>query len=265
MGDGPYRDPESGVRQERDELAAARAEELAALPAAAMRVITHRAARIAAGAVGVAAAFALAVATLNGGGASTAVLVGAWPAMFLAWAVTRVAAQVWLTAALAQHVEPTHDVLADLARLARPVLDHLHDLADRLERRSVALPLMALALLAPLTLHFVVATLLGASGNFDTWIVMSLVLVGHAHLVLAWSAWRFAGALRQRSLDELYHPCRDGVRALGATFAWSILPSGLLLFIPPLLVALTGALFVPASFGSMQRRVAAERTALRTA
>jgi hypothetical protein len=51
-------------------------------------------------------------------------------------------------------------------------------------------------------------------------------------------------------------------RALGISVAVACVPGLVLVGIPPLLVALTGLMFVPAMFGAMRRRVVRERQAL---
>ncbi len=59
-------------------------------------------------------------------------------------------------------------------------------LLERLEQPSMALPLAALSLLGPLSLHLVVALVFfnSSSPQFGSWAALSLVLVGHAHLAM---------------------------------------------------------------------------------
>jgi hypothetical protein len=142
--------------------------------------------------------------------------------------------------------------------------------ADAFEKASVALPLMAIALLAPLTIHAGVwAAILGIQGDlsafpeFDGWVAMSLVIVGHAHLLLAFFGYRFAKKLREMPLSEID---RAGSSMAWRAFWWTVfasaLPGAILYLIPPVLTLLTGLLFSPAMFFLMWKRVIAERKAL---
>jgi hypothetical protein len=161
-------------------------------------------------------------------------------------------------------------------------------LADRLEERSVALPLSALALLLPLTLHRLAALVLdslgvrlpflwifGAIRPMDAWIKASMVMVGHCHLLLVLLACAFARDLR-RHPD--YPENALGERAGWGAFAWTSLASipaatlcltlwpleGWLPFLLiPTLVTLTGLTFIPPSFLAMGRAIARERALIR--
>jgi hypothetical protein len=104
--------------------------------------------------------------------------------------------------------------------------------------------------------------------NFDVWITWSLVLVGHCHLILI--------ALAIRSARQLPPPgsgSRAGWVALGKVILASLLPTGVVapfsalagvgLFVcVPIVVAVTGILFVPAIFGAMERTIYRERADL---
>jgi hypothetical protein len=99
--------------------------------------------------------------------------------------------------------------------------------------------------------------------GFDWWICASLILVGIAHLALAYLSMRFADEVEETSLAELEHRSpRSGWAALGYTILWSALPGLVAAGIPLIVVAITGLVFVPAMFGLMRRRVIAERVAL---
>jgi hypothetical protein len=165
----------------------------------------------------------------------------------------------------------TGDPARDLAVLeTRPHLQSLARRVARLELASVALPLAGWALLAPLGIHFVVGTVLyGAGGSplkleeFDEWISASTVLVGLAHLALVACAFFYARKLRRldtAAIGALGHG--DWGRALGFTALLSLFPGALLLFVPTVLVVLTGLLFIPATFRWMHHRVLAERRSL---
>jgi hypothetical protein len=124
--------------------------------------------------------------------------------------------------------------------------------------------MIAVSLLAPLTIHAFVATILGASAaHFDEWIAISLVVVGHAHLAHAWRCYAFATGARVLDADELMlaRP-RAEWRAFGIAVVVSALPGALLYLIPPILTAGTGILFNPILFRGMTRTIVAERRAL---
>jgi len=158
-------------------------------------------------------------------------------------------------------------------RLDEPVARFVAAAARPLERAATAVPMMALALLLPLTIHFIVyAGIAGASGRvdtyaFDKWIAISLVIVGHCHLILAYLCWRFARAGVGRG--------GVGVDDQGWLAWWIVIVasvfSGLVLvfflpyaalalvFVVPGLVTTTGLLFIPALFGRAARRIRHER------
>ena len=79
------------------------------------------------------------------------------------------------------------DVFIDLLRLDPHAPRRLVTRAvQRFELASLALPLVAVGLLAPLTVHLLVGLLvLGIElQQFSKWIAVSAALVGHAHLVM---------------------------------------------------------------------------------
>ena len=125
--------------------------------------------------------------------------------------------------------------------------------------------MMALALLAPLTIHLVVYALFRqrAVDRFDTWIATSLVVVGHAHMVLAYLAWRFAKRMRALTTEAIAEGAAGrGFREYGYTVLASAIPSALLYLLPPILTAATGLLFVRPMFRAMTDAVVRERRAL---
>jgi uncharacterized membrane protein YhdT len=161
----------------------------------------------------------------------------------------------------------TGDVRVDTARLdgdePRAALAHR---VSRLETGSVAATLVGWALLAPLTLHLLVAAALARSladglHDFDRWIEASLVLTGVAHVTLALLGCRYAKKLRAWDHERDDAPTA-GWSALGWTILASCVPGIVALAIPPLLVALTGFVFVPATFGFMRWRTTEERLVL---
>lgn len=262
-----YRDAVAGAQLRYDEQLAGWNDRLSNL-SAVERVHAARSGRIAAGSIGVAGALLVPVVGLLDlalhrvdQGDMVAVLLGIWPAMGLAWLLGRRVSRGRLSLA-ARAPEATGDPFTDLARLGaeRPAR-RLHDLAHAQERASVALPLMALSLLSPLSIHMALTMMfalvtgrLEAPASFAVWIGISILVVGHAHLVLAGFGWSFAKRLAGvRDADLLAEADRSSRRAFWWTVLASAIPSGVLYLIPPIVTAITGALFC----GPIYRRVAA--------
>lgn len=116
---------------------------------------------------------------------------------------------------------------------------------DRDDRDSVAaavLPSVGIALVLPLTIHLVIATLLYPTRSFDEWVQYSLLLVSVAHLVFAVLVGLRAAAIAQQrppiSVGTIYYAtvCTAGV-------------PGLVLVLPLVLVALTGLPILPLLHG----------------
>jgi hypothetical protein len=200
---------------------------------------------------------------------ATATLLLGWPLALLAGVTGRVLARAAF--AVDAPASMTGDPSRDLARLeARDPLREACTTAMRWEGLSAGLPLAAVSLLAPLTIHFVVYSLFDLSHfgaktleDFGMWAAMSVIIVGHAHLALLVCSLRWAHKLRARPTDEIH---------LGLSRAWlesllisagiACLPGIVLLGIPPILVIVTGLLFVPLMFKAMARWVVEERVAL---
>jgi hypothetical protein len=165
------------------------------------------------------------------------------------------------------------------------------ELADAVEWRSVAMPMTALAMILPLTLQLAFVSAVRVAppdrATFDAWIGLSLLCVGHCHVVLAAQVWRFAD--RVRATDDAFTvglvADRAGWRAWGLSIAFSVVAGLLLLLalplcdvalpaillplavsalavIAPALVAVTGLAFIPAMFGLMGRCLREERLLL---
>jgi hypothetical protein len=252
-----------------------------ALSAVARRIAARRVARSLAGCAGVmmgGAAFLVAIASFFSSPdaartdrvAATVLLLAAWPTAFVIGAVGRVAARVMLS--LDARIPLTGDPAEDLARLeARDPLQDARATARAWERRSTALPLAALSLLAPLSIHWVVYILLlkapdlraSTFDDFGVWIGMSAVLVGHAHLALLIGSVIWASRLRTRPTVDIRGGIhRSWATVLAVSAGVACLPGIVLLAIPPILVGLTGVLFVPLMFLGTVRILAAERSAL---
>ena len=261
-----YRDAEAPLRARRRELIAAQRAEIAALDPQIPKVYERRLARTVAAVVAIAGTAGLPIVTLIVKHGLTTWLVGTVVAAVVAWWVALPVARRTFARRIAQPLEETADLHGDLARLEeQSALGLVAARIDRLERASVALPLVALSLLAPLVIHFAVYALLvrplsaGRGLDFDDWIRLSLMLVSHAHLVLAAMALRFAKRLRRAPSDEIQLRTPSAWSAWGAAVGAAAIPGALLLLIPPLLVAATGAMFVPAMFNWARRQVWWER------
>jgi hypothetical protein len=197
----------------------------------------------------------------------TWLLVATWPAAAMAYIVARIAFSLWAKWRLDAHRRALE---ADpFAEGARGPDDLVRDWSMSLERASVGWPLVGLALIAPLTIHGLFIGVVSRVNDTTTtmheyanWIGTSAVLVGHAHLVLAVCSWIYANKLRKRGRDALKGAGLSGIAALGwATLAGAV-PGALLMLIPPVLVFVTGLLFVPMSFVILTRQASDERMAI---
>jgi hypothetical protein len=201
--------------------------------------------------------------------AATTLLLGAWPLALVAGLAGRWTARALLS--LDTRMTMTGDAATDLANLqARDPLRDTCSLASRWERRSAALPLAAVSLMAPLSLHWIVWCLLDvphigikSAEDFGSWIGVSAVLVGHAHIALLVAAVRWTRKLRTLpTLALRVDLSRAWGLALGVAVGVACLPGVVLLGIPPILVAVTGLCFVPLMFHVTARRIERERLAL---
>lgn len=223
-------------------------------------------ARALAGSVGITGAVAMAVlsAGQDVGGAPTYALLGSSVAAIATYVLARLVVPAATSLSLSTPAPAlTGDLRSDLAELDESdpatVVDRR---LSRLEEWSTALPMAAISLLTPLTLHYVVAALGGDSASsFAKWIQISLMIVGHAHLTLMGLAIAFARKMTRASREELGRMSihREWGKALGITVAASAVPGVLLLAVPPVLAAITGLAFVPFMFVFMRRRMIAER------
>ena len=103
----------------------------------------------------------------------------------------------------------------------------------------------------------------GVSG-IDAWIGLSMIVVGHAHLLLAWRARAFARGLAGVPDHELLWTADRAARsAYGWTVGVSALPGAVLFLIPPILTAITGALFCKPMYRRTAAAVLRERALLR--
>ena len=138
------------------------------------------------------------------------------------------------------------------------------------ETAGLALPLVGLCLIVPLSLHLMVWATVQAVARvgetdqvsywaslcrFDDWIRMSMILVGVAHLALAISVFVYLGRLRRQASFQPPSPFMPfAVAVLCAAFPGIVFifvaGAGLL---PPLIAAVTGVVFIPPIFGQASR------------
>lgn len=243
---------------------------------AARRIIVRRVGLAAGGAVGLAYGSAAMIVALlewaepfsTKSALPTELLIGAWPQALFAGAAGSVAARAALRGRFKPRAERTGDAGSDLARLEG--VDALRDaraMAKQWELASTALPLAALAMTAPLTIHWAAASIasLGAlsARGFADWIAASAVLVGHAHVALLLCAVSWARSLRARETSLVGWGVHGAwSRALGITCAVSAVPGLVFLAVPFVLTAMTGLAFVPLAYVMTARRLVRERLVL---
>ncbi|MCC7072163.1 MAG: hypothetical protein IT383_12620 [Deltaproteobacteria bacterium] len=124
------------------------------------------------------------------------------------------------------------------------------------ERNALMLPLIGVALVGPLSLHGAISLLLGCGPGpigFDEWVMASLIIVGHAHLVFAFLVGRHATMLAEDIAGV------SAKRTFLLTTLTSAIPGVLLYAIPPVLTAITGAVLVLPMYGWARRTLAVER------
>jgi hypothetical protein len=146
---------------------------------------------------------------------------------------------VWCTTAL------VYVLARGVLRLTRPrdVVDH------RLAGWSLALPLVGASFLLPLTIHAVVGAVIGVDVyGSDGWVVVSLVIVGHAHLVLVALAGRAGWRMGTSSATGGTIVTSSPWRALAWTTAAAAVPGIAFYAIPPVVTFATGLAFVPAMY-----------------
>jgi hypothetical protein len=264
-----YRDPLERARETLAELTDSLRQ---SLPAARERerVVMRRAARVVFGGVGIGGALSTVAAAIANSLSSelarfviTDVLIMTWVAAGGAYLLARLLGVVGLRT---KNPTWTGSLFEDIRRFAAVQ-------AGRRDGRflgvlSLVLPAVAISLLTPLTLHlgFEALTNQGSADvlfrRFDEWIVMSMIVVGHAHVALAALAGRFGFQVARMPLEQLAVDETRGFKALLWTILVSAVPGIVLFAIPPLLVAVTGVAFVPFLFIATRRIALAERTAL---
>lgn len=292
-----YRDDEAALHDRRRELRASWQAAYAAAVPALSRLYADRVARTRAGQVATVGAVAMAVVAIlhfgikgfprpnlaAGTSVPSLLLLASLLAGAIVYGVVYLAARRHLQNELAAPVE-TGDVRRDIAVMESTSPTTLARAAiERREQPSLLWPLIAISLLAPLSLHLCPAMAIIDRGQrlpgFSVWIAISVMLVGHSHGVLAHLAQGFVERLAE-SLDKglPFSGTQEGFKALGLT-TLSVIVSPLALFtlcqggfgvalalmvVSGVLVALTGLLIVPVSFRAIFDLAKAERKYLAT-
>lgn len=236
-------------------------------------VMAARFGRAAAGAVGVLLASAALVDGLCSIGrhgspdAATELLLSAWPLAGVAWLFGWAFARVRAGTAVAERPAGDPELALSWLEGADPLVA-ARTRAMRWEFASVALPLAALSLACPLTIHWLFAAIVGATEGsfrgvtfdaFGEWIGLSAMVVGHAHLALVACAVLWARSLRKRETPLLKaHVHRAWVAALLITTGAASLPFG----IPAAFTFVTGLLFIPLMYVVTAHGVTRERVTL---
>jgi len=277
-----YRDDEGGLRFRREQLLVLRRCEVDGARDELVSVHARRVARVAGGATAIAGAGCITfLSGLTYGARAlldaplfaneppiTSILVATVLLVPVAMAIAWSAARRRMETAMDGAVQPMSDIRHDVARLEHaPPLALLTARVDSLEFHSVWVPLVGWALVAPLSMHLMLALALGWVGigqleQFDWWILVSLVLTGVGHGVLCMMAVRFARRLRAWNPTPT---STESVPSVWSPYGWTLLgacvPGVILYAVPPLIAAVT-SLFIPVTFLALRRRVLAERAAL---
>jgi hypothetical protein len=275
--DSLYRDGTEALRQEAQRLGKRHRIAIDALRKPAEPVFVARYGRVAAGRVMVAGVAALIVAGIAvvladdhlvghvwDHGLLTGILLGTWPAAGLAYLLARAWARRRFERRMLAPIDVTADAHADLDRARRfDPGQHAMRMLVAMEAGSMAPLLAGATMLLPLTLHFFAGLVLGADvDSFDSWIAISAVAVGHCHLILGVRAWRHGRRLATVPTVELLYGNHDsGWTTYGIVLASSLFPGVVAMFVPVILVAVTG-LFIPLIYRWAARRIAGERDAL---
>jgi hypothetical protein len=172
-------------------------------------LLAARIARIVSGATGIAGAFIVCIVSIGDDKvAPTAALLLSVAAMFATWAITRIA----FAFAPAKRLIPkkvltyTGHLATDVAAIdAMKPWPEVEQKLHAVESASTALPVAAISLLAPLTIHYPFAMVFfdADTDGFSKWIRMSLVIVGFAHLTLMALAIRFAKRMSAMATEDI--------------------------------------------------------------
>lgn len=280
-----YRNDEDVLQARLSSLLENRHLEVAGIGPEARNVYSRRVARAASGGVAAAAGVVMLIggaiwaansrswfsaSSMASDGRLTGILLGGVIASALAYLPARLIAYRRFDRAVSRAVSLSGHVRIDLVRVERARPRRIAaDLVARAEPWSASLPLVAAALLGPLLLHLLVwigytgANVAFHLGAFDAWIGASAPIAGLAHVVLAFRAAAFGPRIREKSnKDLLFMPSRYGMVSLMFTSIAGLIPGAILLLVPPVLIFVTGVVFIPYSFYRMNRAIVREREAV---
>jgi hypothetical protein len=264
--DQAYRNDLDILRSQITQLRKRYISELFSLSPVFFDVYQRRLGRIWAGFAGVAGATFLGLyAIVEGNPNATHVLLGAILFPFVAALISRLfVGRLLLQRLLSRIFESDEPHLLYERLRSESAKKNLKDSIERLEQLSVGLPLVALSLLAPLTIHLLFFFLLGSNSlqSFDNWILGSLLLVGHSHIILACYSWSYSRTLAESPTSDFSSLGRRGWAVLWIVTACSLFPG---VIFTSSAVFITGLFFVPAMFGWASWALSKERLAIEIA
>lgn len=194
-------------------------------------------------------------------------LVAVWLLSPIFYAAARVVSRYRIRARLGKleqiHLKDASAIEQIIRKEGGALSDWLGERTQRMERLSWAFPASLLAFIAPLSIHFVVGALFmnnRYARDFDRWMVMTMAMVGAAHLFVAiFTARHVILVQREMNAGKIPIGAKRGWVTMGFATAAGCVPGALLVGIPPLLVAATGSLYLPLLFSQLSQRMGNER------
>lgn len=122
--------------------------------------------------------------------------------------------------------------------------------------KGVSWSLVGLGWILPLSLHYIVALVVGETRDFGGWIALSILIALQSHIALAWLSYRFG---RHVQSDVPVNVHLQWLKTVGITTLVASVPWILFLGIPTVITAMTGLAFIPAMYLVTARRVKSER------
>ncbi len=273
----------SYVRERCAELRSRRQAEIAQVPTALSDLYARRWSRVVAGKIAVIGALMVAASGVVGGiiarNSPSSGITPRWstPLLFgalAAWLFGYLAARAWAAGRLRRilqnqicerSVHPDPFIEAEQLEREHPV-SRATEQIEALGLESARWPLFGAAALLPIGIHLTVYSLvllgkgtLEALGEFDVWIWISLIVTLPAHVTLLWQSNKFARGIFDQNRIKRLTPWR----AVGWTSLAGLIP-GVVVVLPPLLIAVTGLLFIPLTFWSVHNTVLGEQRELRS-
>ena len=182
-------------------------------------------------------------------GVSTQLLLLAPCVALLVYILALGAAKLKFSRRIQKKRSPEQDLQWEVESLsALSPLTEAQALVNKALFQSLAWPLVALSLLGPLSLHFVVSLLHDgweAYGWFHEWIRLSAMIVSQSHVVLVGSCLLLVRDLCATKLEHLQPLKKRWVKSLMYTSFSSFLPG---IFFSMALVLITGLFLIPAMF-----------------